>query len=165
MHKTFEYICEGEMPWIALGNFLNEWFANAKEQREALVADPLFDAPIEERYQRWAAYCAASVEHLCQRYGVPCPSWVHENRYVLATTWYTHTEPQRQAELVASTPIAFRKRNIYSGSHEQMFGNKWEMVEKYRLPYRQQAIEDALNRPIEELLMEREKLRAQARNR
>ena len=160
---TFREICEGKAPWVALGNFLNDWFVNAVDRRADLVAEALPDAPSDESYPRWAAYCAATVEYLCHRYGVPCPEWVSDVRYVLKEAWYCHEELHRREELIAATPIEFRKRNIYSGSGEQMFGNKWEMAEKYRLPYRQPAIEEALNSPIEELLLEREKIRAQAR--
>jgi hypothetical protein len=163
MCMTFGEICKGERPWIALGNFLNDWFANAVDRRAELVAEALPDAPDDENSQRWAAYCASSVEYLCHRYNVQCPEWVSDDRYVLKEAWYCHEEPHRREDLIASTPVEFRKRNIYSGSGEQMFGNKWEMAEKYRLPYRQPAVEESLNRPIEELLLERERIRAQAR--
>jgi hypothetical protein len=163
MSMTFCEICEGRAPWIALGNFLNDWFANAVNRRADLVAEALPEASSDAHCQRWAAYCAATVEYLCHKYGAPCPEWVYDARYVLKDAWYCHEEPHRREDLITSTPIEFRKRNIYSGSSEQMFGNKWEMAEKYRLPYREPAIEERLNRPIEELLLEREKIRAQAR--
>jgi len=41
MQVTFEQICAGERPWTALGNFMNYWYAYAKDRREALIADAL----------------------------------------------------------------------------------------------------------------------------
>jgi WD40 repeat protein len=39
---TFQEISQGEEPWIALGNFLNDWFDYAKDRRADLVAAPLW---------------------------------------------------------------------------------------------------------------------------
>lgn len=134
MRFAFQKICEGQGLWIALGNFLNAWFEDAKDRRCDLVAEPLEEAPEGEQYQRQAAYCAASIEHLCHKYGVPCPEWVHDPTYVLAEPWYDLPRPELlprlQERLVATTPVEFRKRNIYSG--DRMFDNKWELVEQYR---------------------------------
>lgn len=134
IHLAFREIWEGEQPWVALGNFLNYWFAYAKDRRYDLVVEPIPDAPAEEYYQRWAAYCAASVEHLCHKYGVPCPDWVHDPKYVLPTTWYDIPRQELLFQvrdwLIATTPEEFSKRNIYSG--DRMFLNKWELGEQYR---------------------------------
>lgn len=130
MSRAFQNICDGEDPWIALGNFLLYWFDVAKDHRSDLVHEPLPDTPAGEYYQCWAAYCAASVEHLCAKYHEQCPSWVHDPKYVLSTPWYYHPEEHRRERLVATTPEEFKKRNIYSGN--RMFRNKWELAEKYK---------------------------------
>ncbi len=54
---------------------MNEWFDYAKDLRAELVATPL-SLPEEAKQQqhRWAAFCAASVEYLCARSSVPCPT-------------------------------------------------------------------------------------------
>jgi hypothetical protein len=165
MHLAFQEICEDEAPWVALGNFLNYWFAYAKERRPDLVAEPIQQAQEQEYYQRWAAYCAASVEHLCHLASVPCPQWVHDPNYVLPTPWYDIPRQellfQVRDRLRATTPEAFSKRNIYSGN--RMFLTKWDLAEMYGLPPAAKGMDD--DRPIEELLLEREKIRAQARNR
>lgn len=131
---AFREICEGEQPWVALGNFLNYWFAYASDRRYDLVVEPLPDAPAGEKYQRWAAYCAASVEHLCHKYGVLCPDWVYDPKYVLPTPWYDIPRQELLFQvrdwLVATTPEEFSKRNIYSG--DRMFLNKWELAEQHR---------------------------------
>lgn len=124
---AFQEICAGEDPWVALGNFLNYWWDYAKERRYALVADPLPESPPE--YQRWAAYCAASVEHLCHKYGEPCPQWVYDPKYVLPEPWYYHPKEKVRNWLITTTPDEFKKRNIYSGN--RMFLNKYELAEQH----------------------------------
>src|SRR6185312_6961563 len=104
MRIAFQEICEGQGPWIALGNFLNYWFEDAKDRRYDLVVEPLQEAPANEEYQRWAAYCAASVEHLCHKYHVSCPLWVHDPKYVLALPWYDIPQKRVRDWLIKSTP-------------------------------------------------------------
>ena len=130
MSRAFQHICTGEDPWIALGNFLNYWFVDAKDHRYDLVREPIPESPTDAYCQRWAAYCAASVEHLCAKYHEPCPEWVHDPTYVLPVPWYYHPEEHRRERLIATTPPEFKKRNIYSG--DRMFNNKWELAEKYK---------------------------------
>ena len=130
MKIAFQEICEGEEPWVALGNFLNHWFDYSKERRSDLVSEPIGNAPPNEYCQRWAAYCAASVEHLCHKYSVPCPEWVYDRKYELPSPWYTTPQERVRERLVTTTPEEFRKRNIYSGN--RMFLNKWEWREQYQ---------------------------------
>ncbi len=124
---AFQEICEGEDPWVALGNFLNYWWDYASERRYDLVVDPLPESPLE--YQRWAAYCASSVEHLCHKYGESCPQWVHDPKYILPEPWYYHPKEKVRSWLVNTTPDEFKKRNIYSGN--RMFLNKYELTERH----------------------------------
>src|SRR5690348_4097532 len=86
---TFQEICEGATPWVALGNFMNDWFAYAKDRRAELVADSLSlpESPDGEML-RWATFCAASVEWLCKCYRVPCPSWIYNPIYHLPEPWF-----------------------------------------------------------------------------
>ncbi len=130
MSRAFQHICAGEGPWIALGNFLNYWFADAKDHRYDLVSEPLPEGPADDYCQRWAAYCAASVEHLCAKYNEPCPEWVHDPKYVLPIPWYEDHPEHIHDRVIATTPEEFKKRNIYSG--DRMFNNKWELAEKYK---------------------------------
>jgi hypothetical protein len=41
MALTYAEICRGEEPWVALGNFMSDWFDHAKDRREQLVAEPI----------------------------------------------------------------------------------------------------------------------------
>lgn len=79
---AYQEICAGEDPWTALGNFTHAWYGYAKTRRAALVSESLIHPEEEtEHTRRWAA----SIEFLCDRYEIPCPGWVHEPRYTLAT--------------------------------------------------------------------------------
>ena len=69
MAWAYQQICAGEDPWTALGNFTNAWYDYAKDIRAALVSEPLVKSEQDsEHHRHWAAFCAASVEFLCDRY-------------------------------------------------------------------------------------------------
>lgn len=129
MSRAYRQICEGEEPWIALGNFRNAWYGHAKDRRVALVSDPL-TKPVQdtEHNQRWSAFCAATVEFLCERYDVAFPPWVHDQCYTLETPWW-HTkradDPRVRERLVQTTPGAFARRKIFCGN--RLYQNKYEM--------------------------------------
>ncbi|MDQ2904017.1 MAG: hypothetical protein M3Y81_10725 [Chloroflexota bacterium] len=127
-------ICRGRDPWVALGNFMNEWFDYARDQREQLVADPLIlpESPHPDLF-RWAVFCAASVEWLCERAGIPCPSWALDPVYTLPDPWFDTpyaNKPHVRTHLIETTPEPFKKRNIYCGN--RMFANKYELAEQFR---------------------------------
>src|SRR2546429_9913825 len=70
MRITCEQICRGRAPWVALGNFMNDWYANHFFEREQLIIDPLPETYPSEHHQ-WVAFCAASVRWFCSTYDVP----------------------------------------------------------------------------------------------
>lgn len=134
MALTYHAICQGERPWVALGNFMNEWFDYAKEQRAQLITDPLTlqeEPGIDELH--WAAFCAASVEWLCARYDIPCPAWVYHAAYSLPEPWFdspgAHKLQVRQ-RLIQQTPEPFARRNVYCGN--RIFANKHDFARDYK---------------------------------
>lgn len=137
MAVAYMEICQGESPWIALGNFMNDWFDYAEDRREQLVRDPLtLPEPLSSDLERWAAFCAASVEWLCQRAAIACPAWVFSSSYTLSEPWFYYPltrsqDPEQQKELrerlIRETPEPFTRRNIYCGN--RMFKNKYELAE------------------------------------
>ena len=134
MHTTYQEIVQGERPWNALGDFLNYWFGYAVDRREELVKDSL-PIPIEMtlELQRWAAFCAASVEYLCDCYNVPCPDWTNDPTYILSEPWFRglgSQKPSVQARLLQESPTSFAKRNIYCSS--RIFANKYEIAAQRR---------------------------------
>lgn len=128
MARAYTQICEGQIdPWIALGNFRNAWYGYAKDIRADLVSEPIAQPALETEYtRRWGAFCAASVEFLCDRYGVPCPQWAHDPRYVLPNPWWSEIRANiPHEELIETTPAPFAKRNIFCGN--RLYQNKYEM--------------------------------------
>jgi hypothetical protein len=130
MQMVYQDIVQGERPWNALGNFLNSWLDYANDQREALVQDALeMPSTLTEEQQRWASFCAAAVEYLCEHYHIPCPDWVHNPAYILAEPWFKGLgahKPEIQARLRQETPETFIRRNIYCG--KRAFANKYELA-------------------------------------
>src|SRR5579871_6232669 len=73
---AYQRICQGEDPWTALGDFSNAWFGYARHIRPELIEEPLTRPEQETDFtQRWAAFCAASVEYLCDLHQQTCPLW------------------------------------------------------------------------------------------
>ncbi len=127
---SYREICEGEDPWIPLGNFMNDFFGNYPDQREELVKEPIQEPEnLPSEYQRWAVFCVATVEYLCQKYDIPTPDWVNNPAYRLAEPWYyslgAHKAHIRE-RLERETPEPFTRRNIYCGN--RMFANKYELA-------------------------------------
>ena len=131
MNMTYQEIFQGERPWNALGDFLNYWFGYATDRREDLVNEPIQEpenVPME--LHQWAVFCAASVEYLCHKYGIPCPDWV-QRYHALPDPWFRGlgaSKPHVQARLRQETPEPFAKRNIYCSP--RVFANKYELAEQ-----------------------------------
>ena len=124
-------ICEGEDPWTALGDFSNAWYGYAKHIRPDLVKDALVLPEQETEYtQRWGAFCAASVEYLCELHHQSCPNWVHHPCYILHTPWWYSRradDPTIREHLLKTTPPPFARRNIFCSN--RLYQNKYEMYE------------------------------------
>lgn len=127
---SYREILADEDPWIALGNFMNDFFGNYPDQRAELVCEPLqVPTYVTLKEHRWAVFCAATVEHLCQKYELVCPAWVHDPAYSLDEPWYYAVgadKPPVRARLERETPEPFTRRNIYCGN--RMFVNKYELA-------------------------------------
>lgn len=130
MTRAYQQICAGEDPWIALGNFRNAWYGYAKDIRADLISEPPVRPNEDTEYtQRWRAFCAASVEFLCDRYGVPCPEWVYDSSYILTAPWWHTRHPHKstiRARLLQTTPEPFARRNIFCGN--RLYQNKYELT-------------------------------------
>ncbi len=131
MSAAFQQICTGEREWTALGNFMNYWYAYAKDRRQELIADPLPTYDETSLYQhRWAVFCAASTEWFCNKYAIPCPTWVYNSKYTLLEPWFFHHHEPTKTLLLKTTPVEFTKRNVFCG--DNCYDNKWELVEQLR---------------------------------
>ena len=127
---SYREICQGEAPWIALGNFMNDFFGNFPERRQELVNEPVQEpADASPELHRWAVFCAASVEYLCQKYALPCPDWVENTDYTLSEPWFHSPaahKPHVRERIMRETPEPFTRRNVYCGN--RVFVNKFELA-------------------------------------
>jgi hypothetical protein len=131
---SYREICAGADPWLPLGNFMNDFFGNFPELRAEMVIDPVQmpGEPSEDEF-RWAVFCAASVEYLCQKYELPIPAWVMNPTYTLVDPWYYSRgahKPNVRERLERDTPEPFVRRNIYCGG--RVFANKYELAAELR---------------------------------
>lgn len=131
MAYSYQEICQGEEPWIALGNFMNAWYGDAKDQRMDLVSDPLvLPKQLTSSLHKWAAFIAASVEWFSHAYGLPCPAWVNDQMYTLPEPWFYAVGADREdirQKLIRETPEPFSRRNIYC--RKNIYANKYELSE------------------------------------
>lgn len=147
--RAYADIRAGAEPWAALNEFFHEWFDYSKDQRATLVADPILpdgptspletmQTPTHDDIRRWAVFCAAAAEYLCDRYEVPRPTWADAPMYMLSEPWYDFddfddpdaTTPDMRAYLEQTTPEPLRRRNIMGG--DRVFANKYEFAEMAR---------------------------------
>ena len=116
-------IDQGEDPWFALGGFLHDWWCDAKDHRQELIAEPPTTLRTPEG-KRWVALCAATVEELCARTGFPCPAWLNQHDYGLEQPWFYSSLPSQRDWLLATTPEPFQRRNVFIGG--SVLDNKYE---------------------------------------
>lgn len=126
--RSFEEILAGESPWIPLGKFMHQFFGCFSHLRAELVEESI-EVPehCSPEQFRWAVFCAASVDYLCNKYAVPCPAWALNPRYSLEESWYYAIGadlPRVQEKLRQTTPEEFVRRNIFCGN--RVFNNKYE---------------------------------------
>lgn len=132
LKRAYQAICEGKGPWVALGNFMNNFFGDHPDQRMMLLQEPI-EIPEEPTMEqrRWALFCAASVEYLSEKYGLTPPTWPSDPAYErLAEPWYmspfAHRQPVRN-RLERESPEPFKKRNIFCD--DRIYANKYEIAE------------------------------------
>lgn len=112
--ETFARICNGTTPWVAIGDFLDDWRRSSIGDRLELVETPIASAPTPELLP-WAAFCAAMVEWLCWQDDLPIPEWTDQENYRLPEPWFIYEGKRLRAWQLVSTPTPFKMRNIYGG--------------------------------------------------
>lgn len=115
--RAFDRLLQGTDPWIAVGDFLDDWRSASMEQRPALIRTPIASVEAHPEYQRWAAFFAAIVEYVSQEASLPVPGWVTQQEYILTTPWYLYRG--KRSEWLAfqeeTYPEPFRRRKIFGG--------------------------------------------------
>src|SRR6266700_1686373 len=74
-------------------------------------------------------FSAAVVEELCSKTGFPCPAWTKRQDYVLEHPWFYSSQPSQRDWLLATTPEAFKCRNIFIGG--SVLDNKYELHQMF----------------------------------
>jgi hypothetical protein len=110
---TLQRVADGDDPWLAVGQFLDDWRREEATDRLRLVADDPPEVAGDEL--RWAALLAAAVDFLCAQDGVRAPDWVRRPVYRLAVPWFLYPGWRLRAWQLATTPVSFRMRNIFGG--------------------------------------------------
>lgn len=108
-------IRRGEPPPLwRLGDFVDDFRVRAPtgEDKLALVSEPPLwvDAAGHESCN---AYWAAMVETLCREVGLPPPAWTESPRCFLHRPWFAGAMESLKAILLAESPVAFRRRNLF----------------------------------------------------
>jgi len=114
---TFERIGRDlDHPWVAIGDFLDDWRFTDAADRPELVREGIGPAAGDALdLRRWAAFCAAMVEWLCWQDDLPFPVWTSHDEYRLADPWFLYPGDLLRAWQLASTPAPFKMRNIFGG--------------------------------------------------
>ena len=109
---TLRLIVQGTDPWIAIGQFLDDWRRTSPERRLDLAAEGLVP---DSDHRRWGALLAAAVELLCVQDRLPPPAWVSRPEWLLPEPWFLYPGLRLRAWQLVETPVAFRTRNIFGG--------------------------------------------------
>ncbi len=123
-------IAQGEDPWLVLGCFLHDWWCYAVDVRQDLIAEPVMVATTLEG-KRWGAFCAATVEELCNRTSLPCPTWIQQQHYFLEQPWFYFPQISQRDWLLSTTPEPFKRRNVFVGG--SVLDNKYELQQVFGL--------------------------------
>ena len=114
--ETFRRVLAGTAPWVAIGDFLDDWRRSDAPARQRMVEQPL-DVPGDVQQLRWAAFIAAAVDQLAweARPRIRPPAWAIDTRYVLPEPWFLLPGWRLRMHQLVDTPAAFKRRNIYGG--------------------------------------------------
>lgn len=111
--ETLRLIADGVDPWLAFGQFLDDWQRTDRSRRSSLAAEPLPE--VSEEHRRWAALLAAAVEWLCVQDGLSIPAWTGRPEYRLPEPWFLYPGWRLRAWQLVETPAPFKLRNIFGG--------------------------------------------------
>ena len=110
---TLQRIASGTDPWLAFGQFLDDWRRTEPHARRRLASEPPPDVKTE--HVRWAALLAAAVEALSGQDRLPVPPWTSRPQYRLEEPWFLYPGWRLRAWQLAATSVPFRMRNIFGG--------------------------------------------------
>jgi len=91
----------------ALAEFLDAFYTDPGA-RQAMIAD---EPPSLAKFED--AYIAAVAEHLARRWNLAIPPWVDQPHRFLDRAYFAGGLESLKAILLAESPLAFRKRQIF----------------------------------------------------
>ena len=106
-------IADGVDPWLAVGQFVDDWRRTDVSRRGELCSESL--PTVADDHRRWAAFLAAAVEYLCWQDKLPFPPWTGRPEYRLAEPWFLYPGWRLRAWQLFETPVPFKMRNIFGG--------------------------------------------------
>ena len=113
--ESYLRLLQGENPWVALGDFLDDWKRSAPSDRFELVEQSLPEV-LDIDHLHWAALFAATVEQLCTEEKLTPPAWVHHAQYYLPEPWYLGIKTENLRRLhEQTTPEIFKQHNVMGG--------------------------------------------------
>jgi hypothetical protein len=94
-----------------IGNLMDDFRAHCStaQERMALVSEQPFSSGQPET----DAYFAALAESLCREFGMCPPTWTEQPAYYLKRPWFAGGLESLKAILLAESPAAFRRRNLF----------------------------------------------------
>ncbi len=91
----------------AIAEFLDEFYMNPAARQAMITDEPPRVAKFED------AYLAAVAEHLARRWNLAIPAWVDQPHRFLDRAYFAGGLESLKAILLAESPLAFRKRQIF----------------------------------------------------
>lgn len=114
---TLIRIVDGTAPWVAIGDFLDDWNRSDYDARDQMIREPLSSTDSEE-LARWAALIAAAVDWLAwtaEPDRITPPAWVDAPEFILPRPWFLYPGWRLRMHQLVDTPAPFKRRNIYGG--------------------------------------------------
>ena len=113
MAKSTEEISHGVDFYIALGDFLDDFYRQSGEARQAMLADaPDERLPIRKEH---AALLAATAHKLANDYKLSVPAWAMDKKYKMTEQPYFDCNAKGNLRLLFmyKSPTEFKYRNLF----------------------------------------------------
>jgi len=111
LREVAEYAIDAKEDKAAFGRavaeFLDEFYTNPAKRQAMIAVEPLRMGTFED------AYLAAVAEHLARRWDLEIPGWVDQPHRFLDRAFFAGGLESLKAILLAESPLAFRKRQIF----------------------------------------------------
>ncbi len=112
----FGRVAGGEDPWLALGDFLDDWRRAEDDQRELMIATQIeLGSSVEEQVRRWAALFVGIADWLCWQNEpqLAPPDWLYDDSFRLADPWFVEPGERMQIWQLVHSPTPLRMRNVF----------------------------------------------------